>query len=107
MERLPILQDDDDLLVLKDKLDEETRELDVEIVKYIALGRIPNRDNAAREALDVLQLAIGILAVLEKQGADVPVLIWEHTEKLIRRGWKVKRYITIDWRGNHVKKEPE
>lgn len=91
----------------------ETNELAIEITRFLITNRIPDRDNAAREALDVLQLAMGILDVLAEQGADIPALLREHEDKLLRtvdkakgRPWQVKRYIPIDWRGEGESQEP-
>lgn len=105
MERLPILKGNTSLMELLGKLPCETNELAIEITRFLITNRIPDRDNAARETLDVLQLAMGILDILSEQGADIPALLREHEEKLISRGWEVKRYIPIDWRGEDERNE--
>lgn len=101
MNKLPILADNIDLQILFNALKDEVGELETEVLRTYISARIPDRDNAVRETLDVIQLGIDILAALEqKYGADIPALMDGHVQKLLRRGWVVERYIKIDWRGN-------
>lgn len=100
MNKLPILANNIDLQILFNALKDEVQELETEIIRTYISARIPDRDNAVRETLDVIQLGIDILAALEQEyGADIPTLMDGHVLKLLRRGWVVERYIKIDWRG--------
>ncbi|MTI95200.1 MAG: hypothetical protein FH749_06885 [Firmicutes bacterium] len=100
MPKMPVLKNNDDLRILLPKLADETRELSVEVMNYQITGRIPDRDNAVKEALDVVQVAIAMLDALADQGADIESLMQEHEDKLSGRGWEFKRYIEIEWEGS-------
>lgn len=97
---MPVLKNNDNLAELMFKLPLEVHELSIELTVYQVTGRIPDRDKAAKEALDVMQLAIGILDILDKRGADVPDLMRGHQLKLASRGWQFERWIPIDWRND-------
>jgi NTP pyrophosphatase (non-canonical NTP hydrolase) len=49
----------------------------------------------AEEALDNIQVSIGILDKLSSEGVDIQTVINKHNKKLINRGWKSKITIKV------------
>ena len=68
------------------KLLEEVEELK----RAISLG---DKENVAEEALDVLQVCIGMLDTLEMEGYTLKPLICKHLKKLRSRKWRTKKLI--------------
>lgn len=64
----------------------------LELVEAIKEG-----DNAhiAEEALDVIQVTIGVLDKLHNEGMDIQQAIYRHNKKLVNRGWKEKAIVKI------------
>lgn len=58
---------------------------------------IKEGDNAhiAEEALDNIQVAIGILDKLHNEGLDIQQAVYRHNKKLVARGWNAKAVIKV------------
>ena len=50
-------------------------------------------DKLNAEAMDVLQVALGII---EASGQDLETVFAKHTDKLMGRGWSVKGWINVE-----------
>lgn len=72
----------------KDKVKEEAAEL---------VEAIEERDSAhiAEEALDNIQVSIGILDKLHYEGIDIQQAVYKHNKKLTNRGWNYKAVIKV------------
>lgn len=73
---------------ISNKLDEEATELMVALHEQ-------DKAHISEEALDVIQIAIGILDKLEREGVDINQEFLRHEKKLINRHWKPKGEIEI------------
>ncbi|QAT40859.1 MazG nucleotide pyrophosphohydrolase domain-containing protein [Clostridium sp. JN-9] len=89
--KLMVLDRDYNWLKHKYKLCEETCEL----VKGINEKDLAN---IAEEALDIIQVCIGILDKLQLNGIDISQVFLRHEKKLIDRGLKPKGVIEIEVR---------
>lgn len=69
-----------------DKLTEETHEF---------INAISNNDieNTIEEAFDIFQVVINILDKCDITTENLEEGLEKHTEKIIGRGWKIKKYI--------------
>jgi NTP pyrophosphatase (non-canonical NTP hydrolase) len=87
--KLMVLDKNDNWGLHKAKVYEESLEL-VEAIK--------EGDNAhiAEEALDVIQVAIGILDKLHHEEIDIQQAVFKHNKKLANRGWDAKAFIKIE-----------
>lgn len=83
-----VLDKDDRWNMHKSKVYEEC----IELADAIKEG---DKDHIAEEALDNIQVAIGILDKLHQEGVDIQKAISMHNKKLNDRGWKHKRTIKI------------
>lgn len=83
-----VLDKNDSWGMHKAKVYEESLEL---------VDAIKEGDNAhiAEEALDTIQVAIGILDKLHKEGIDIQQAVYRHNKKLTNRGWDAKAIIKI------------
>lgn len=59
-----------------------------------------NNLHIAEEALDVIQVCIGILDKLGQEGIDVHQMFLRHNKKLIKRHWMEKGVVEIKWHKN-------
>ncbi|ABR48554.1 hypothetical protein Amet_2400 [Alkaliphilus metalliredigens QYMF] len=89
--KMPVLAKDHSWVRHRLKLHEEHDELQQAI-----FGVKDNIGHVAAEALDTIQVCIGILDKVEE---EVPGMvkkeIFNHNRKLLERGWKVKKVIQI------------
>lgn len=72
----------------KDKVDEESTEL-IEAIKE------GNVSHIAEEALDNIQVSIGVLDKLYHEGVNIEEAIYAHNKKLVGRGWKHKAVVKV------------
>lgn len=74
------------LAIEVDKLSEETHEF---------INAISNNDieNTIEEAFDIFQVVINILDKCDITTENLEEGLEKHTEKIIGRGWKIKKYI--------------
>lgn len=86
--KLMVLDKNDNWGLHKAKVYEECLEL---------ADAIKEGDNVhiAEEALDIIQVAIGILDKLHHEGIDIQQAAYRHNEKLAARGWDTKAVIKI------------
>lgn len=87
MDKFPILDISKISLVEEvDKFTEETHEF---------INAIMNNDeeNIIEEAFDIIQVVVNILDKCNITVKDLEKGLEEHTEKMIKRGWKIKKYI--------------
>lgn len=92
-EKLGIDNDRLELEDFADKLLEETVEL-VNAIHKFKTGK-GSRGDIAEEALDNIQVCIGVLNRLYIDGADIKQEIHRNNKKLINRWWKPKAVIRI------------
>jgi galactokinase/mevalonate kinase-like predicted kinase len=95
---LPVLQKDDSWGEHLDKQQEESEELREAIVKvaYLEEYNEKNLQHIAEEALDNIEVCIGILDKLEQiDKRIVKKANANHIKKLLERGWKFKKLLTI------------
>ena len=93
--KLVVLRKNDEYMEMLYKLREETEELKEEIELHFRKN-INNKENIAAEALDVIQVCIGILDKLEREGINIEKTIAKHNVKLLGRGWEVKKIVHIN-----------
>ncbi|GIW49183.1 MAG: hypothetical protein KatS3mg079_659 [Caloramator sp.] len=91
---LLILEKDDSYTDMFSKLHEEVEEVSTEIIKH-ATEKEDTKEKIAEETLDVIQVCIGILDKLEKEGIDIAKEIEKHNMKLLRRGWRYKEVVHL------------
>lgn len=91
MATIPILWKREDWVQHLSKLSEEFTELAHEL-HDMDEGK-GNIGRTVSEALDVIQVAIGII---DASGVDYSEAIREHAEKLQSRGWSIKGWIDVD-----------
>lgn len=86
--KLMVLNKNDNWGLHKAKVYEECLEL-VEAIK--------EEDNVhiAEEALDIIQVAIGVLDKLHHEKIDIQQAIYKHNKKLADRGWDAKAVIKV------------
>ncbi|MCX7903257.1 MAG: hypothetical protein N2486_01990 [Caloramator sp.] len=94
MELLVLKKDDDNVSILN-KLNEEVDELSNELFKSI-MDNVNNKEEMAAEALDVIQVCVGLLDKLEQEGLNIRKAMEKHNLKLLNRGWQYKKVIRID-----------
>ncbi len=95
--KLPVLEKDDNWEQHRDKEEEESVEL------YNALQEVIFEEcsedkllHIAEESFDVIEVAIGILDKLEQiDKRIVKKANANHIKKLLERGWKFKKLVTI------------
>lgn len=83
-----VLAKDDKWGKHKKKVDEES----LELVEAIGEGDL---EHIAEEALDTIQVCIGILDKLYHQGIDIQQAVDKHNRKLVGRGWAHKAVVKI------------
>ena len=94
---IPILNKHESLLDAGEKLKEECEEASEALDLYKVTGDALNRDSLAGEVLDVIQVCIGILDKLEKEGVDIERALVKHGMKLSNRQiWNIKKMIKIE-----------
>jgi NTP pyrophosphatase (non-canonical NTP hydrolase) len=54
----------------------------------------------AEEVLDEIQVCVGILDKLEREGINIEQIFLRHNEKLVNREWKGKGVVKIQWQRN-------
>lgn len=86
-----VLRKNDDIRTTIKKLNEENDELKKELMIEDLKGE-NNKDRIVSECLDLIQVCVG---VLDKYRADEIDLL-RHNEKLLGRGWQIKRILEID-----------
>lgn len=86
--KIPVLEKNDTWFKIIKKLAEEIIELVIAIIKR-------DKKNIAEEALDVIQVAIGVLDKLEEEGMNIESVTFRHLGKLINRGWKFKKVLEV------------
>lgn len=95
--RIPVLKKDDDWENHVDKLLEEAIEL-IDEIEYIEkdLFEEVSHECIVEEALDVVQVCIGILDKVESEyPGTIKKNIQKHYIKLLQRGWKVKEILKV------------
>ncbi|MGF7059266.1 hypothetical protein [Brassicibacter mesophilus] len=96
--KLPVLQKDDKWEEHMDKVEEESLELydAIEALSYYENITEKQLLHIAEEALDNIEVCIGILDKLEKiDKRIVKKANANHIKKLLERGWKFKKLLTI------------
>ena len=68
-----------------------------ELIVAIKAG---DKSSIEEETMDQLQVCLGILDKLEREGANLEELFNRHNRKLIKRFWKDKGEIKIQWEKN-------
>lgn len=91
MANIPILWKRDPWVEHLGKLIEEFTELCHEL-HDIQTG-VGDIERVASEAMDVIQVAIGII---DATGADPLKVMQDHASKLTGRGWSIKGWIDVD-----------
>lgn len=86
--KLMVLNKEDKWKTHKDKVDEESTEL-IEAIKE------GNTAHIAEEALDNIQVNIGILDKLYHDGVNIEEAVHTHNRKLVNRGWKHKAVVKV------------
>lgn len=79
-----------------EKLLEEVGELHEEV----GINTYVNKEKAISEALDVIQVCIGLIDKLEPNNAGIEKAVNAHFEKLKGRGWKFKKLIELRIEGD-------
>jgi phosphoribosyl-ATP pyrophosphohydrolase len=69
---------------------EESKEL------LLALDK-EDKYQIAEEALDEIQVCIGILDKLRREGVNLEQIFHRHNKKLVNREWKCKGVVEIKW----------
>lgn len=91
---LLILEKNDEYIDMFYKLHEEVDELSCELIKLVTEKEETKR-KIAEETLDVIQVCIGILDKLEKEGVNLREEVEKHNMKLLNRGWKYKGVVHL------------
>lgn len=86
--KLMVLNKNDNWGLHKAKVYEEC----LELVDAIKEG---GNVHIAEEALDIIQVAIGILDKLNHEGIDLQQAIYRHNKKLADRGWNAKAVVKV------------
>ncbi|KGK88014.1 hypothetical protein [Clostridium sp. HMP27] len=75
---------------IKEKHQEEAAEL---------IQALTEKDNyqIAEEVLDEIQVCIGILDKLQRDGLNIEQMVLRHNKKLVNRNWKDKGVVNIQW----------
>lgn len=94
---MPVLKKDENYNIMQGLLQGETNEVKKAITQYYITGSPKSRDELAGEVLDVVQICIGILDKLEKEGLDIENATLEHLKKLVSRQiWVIDKMIKIE-----------
>jgi phosphoribosyl-ATP pyrophosphohydrolase len=88
MLRMMVLDKNDSWETHIEKVEEESKEL-VEAIKE------SNHAHMGEEAMDNIQVAIGVLYKLYQEGTDIQQIVRRHEKKLVGRGWNAKAVIKI------------
>ena len=88
--RFPILDKYDNWDEIASKFNEEVKEFESEITN-------DNQRGITRELFDIMQVCIGGLDMLENQGVKLNPKLLEHYQKLLKRGWKIKGQVELDF----------
>lgn len=64
-----------------------------ELIEAIAEG---DHVHMVEEALDNIQVALGVLDKLQQEGIDIQQAVYRHNKKLIHRGWGIKASVNIE-----------
>ncbi|SHH54516.1 hypothetical protein SAMN02745135_01148 [Caloranaerobacter azorensis DSM 13643] len=92
---LPVLDKKEDWAQHQQKLKEEFKELSLALATTNIYGE-EAIENIAEEALDVIQVCIGILdRVNENNPRILKNKIQRHVVKLVNRGWKFKEVLRV------------
>lgn len=95
---IPVLVKDENWKQHKDKLFEETHELLTVLgeVGSLTLASDSDVEDIVEEAMDVIQVCIGILDKVEKEHpAVLEKMTGTHIAKLINRGWLIKKVLRV------------
>lgn len=65
-----------------------------ELIEAIKTG---NKSSIEEETIDQLQVCFGILDKLEREGTNLEEIFNRHNRKLVKRFWKDKGEIKIQW----------
>lgn len=85
------------LMVLdkKDKWKEHEKKVNEESEELVEAIKEGNTAHIAEEALDNIQVAVGILDKLYHEGMNIEEAIFTHNKKLVNRGWKHKAVVKV------------
>ncbi|WP_027309306.1 hypothetical protein [Caloramator sp. ALD01] len=89
-----ILEKNDEYIDMFYKLHEEVDELSCELIKHVT-EKEETKLKIAEETLDVIQVCIGILDKLEKEGIEIAKEVEKHNMKLLKRGWRYKSVVYL------------
>lgn len=95
MIELPILDKNDSWQKSRDKLEEESKEC-LDKINLLINNYGMDKREIASEALDVIQVCIGILDKLDNEGVNVRLEVAKHLVKLSNRGWGIKGSLLVD-----------
>jgi NTP pyrophosphatase (non-canonical NTP hydrolase) len=73
------------------------KEESIELLEAIAKE---DRHHIAEEVLDEIQVCVGILDKLEREGINIQQIFLKHNKKLVNREWKGKGVVRIQWHRN-------
>lgn len=79
----------------KDKWKDHKKKVDEEASELIEAIEEGNVSHIAEEALDNIQVSIGILDKLYHEGVDIQGAVHMHNKKLVGRGWKHKAVVKV------------
>lgn len=85
------------LMVLdkKDKWKEHEKKISEESEELVEAIKEGNTEHIAEEALDNIQVSIGVLDKLYSEGVDIQDAVHMHNKKLVGRGWKHKAVVKV------------
>ena len=93
---IPILKKQESYSDMKAKLEEEFNELKEAITNYVIYGKPNNAEEVCEETFDVIQVCIGVLDSLEREGTNIDEASMKHLLKLICRHWEIKKMIKVE-----------
>ena len=94
---MPVLKKNEGYQLMHNLLLGEVKELEKATMQYLVSGHPKDRGDMTGEVLDVVQVCIGILDKLEREGADIELATMEHLRKLSNRQiWTIDKMIKIE-----------
>ncbi|RMD05064.1 hypothetical protein D9O40_00820 [Clostridium autoethanogenum] len=79
----------------KDKWKEHEKKVNEESEELVEAIKEGNTTHIAEEALDNIQVSIGVLDKLYHEGMNIEEAIFTHNRKLVNRGWKHKAVVKV------------
>lgn len=83
------------VLAKKDTWKKHSEKVEEEALELIEAIKEKDPVHIAEEALDNIQVSIGVLDKLCHEGVDIQQAIYRHNKKLVDRGWDHKAVVKV------------